>query len=140
MKIRKLLIIALLVLTACQKQSHPLSYISETTMNRILIFIEDRNDILSYYDFSEEKVYELKDKANTDDLESLIQKPYALSYLFSAQGAGQKIGLTDCQDPFVTIMSNDDILNKALNAYSEDEILEAYQKALTQENETLKKR
>ena len=57
MKIRKLLIIALLLLTACQKQSHPLSSISEITMNRILIFVEDKNDILTYYDLSEEKVY-----------------------------------------------------------------------------------
>ena len=135
MKLRKLFIIAILLLTACQpKQSHPLSSISEVTMNRILIFVEDKNNILNYYSFSDEKVYELKENVNTDDLESLIYKPYALAYLFSMHGAGQKIGLTDCQDPFVTIMSNKDILHKALNAYTEEELQNAYQKALEQEN------
>ena len=141
MKIRKLFIIALLLLTACQqKQTHPLSSISETTMNRIVIFTEDKDDILNYYSFTDEKVYELKENSSTDELEALIYKPYALAYLFSAHGAGQKIGLTDCQDPFVTIMSNDEVLNKALNAYTDEEIKQAYQKALIQETETLKKR
>lgn len=103
-------------------------------MNRILIFVEDKNDILNYYDFSEEKVYKLKDNANTDELEALIRQPYALAYLFSSHGAGQKIGLTDCQDPYVTIMSDKNILNKALNAFTEEEIKDAYQKAIEQEN------
>lgn len=156
MKLFKLIISVMLLvsMSACQQQEESsLSMISESTMNRILVFVEADDEIMDSYSYipkgstqldvpilQKEGIYKLNDDANEELLENSIYLPYALSYLFSLHGMGQKIGLTDCQDPFIMLKTDKVLLNKALQLFIEEEIKDAYQKAITQENEKIYKK
>ena len=140
MRIKKILtttLLALLLIACQQKESHSLSAISTLTMNRILTFIDTQQDVLQYYTLNND-VYQINENVIIEEVEAVILKPYALAYLFAIPGAGQKLGLTDCQDPFVMVQSDKELLQKALTTFTDEELIEGYEKALVEEVEYLK--
>lgn len=127
--------------------------ITKSTMNRILILMDEetQNQVSEYIIFLEkgsdykeipllnqEAVYLVDAQQNgIDHFIELIKEPIALSYLFSLPGSPQKLGLTECQDPFAMIGIDEDLRLRAYEIFSQEEIEDAYRNAVKNENERL---
>ena len=155
--IKNILFISIILLTLCgcsdtisiKTDDNVLNAVSKDTMDKIMIFTgdEEKEAILNCYTLIEkgtsgfdipelvnQKVYVINDNVDKEQLISLLKEPLVIADRLKQSGFNSKVGLTECQDVFSMVRTDNELLNKSINAALEDvDLEESYLLALSNE-------
>lgn len=111
-------------LAACGKQKEELSLdvyeaVSKQTMSHLLIFA-DEEKVKDCYQWKEDLSYYQLKEGKEEQAKELLQEPILWVDLIGERGFGQRIGLTECEEVFAMIRTDDKLFERAVEIVSKE--------------------
>ena len=134
-------VLMIMGITACDGQKSELNRavyeaVSKQTMSRLLIFV-DKDQMEECYKWQEDLSYYQLIEGQEEVAKELFQKPTLWIYEISQPGFGQRIGLTECEEVFSMIRTDEKLLERAVTLASKEADINQISKIIWEEYITL---